>query len=131
MFTTRMFCPIPPRPPTSRRSGPSVAKRRAGTRRVDSWASMHGTGSSHARHSHFASSVSGSFYARVPKGSGRIRFHDPRGENKVWVLVVNRVGQRQRNAITEPKYCRQKERALAVRRGAARGFQPPVWGSTG
>jgi len=44
---------------------------------------VHGAASAHSAHSHFASTVSGVFYARVPRGSGRIRFHDPRGEHKV------------------------------------------------
>ena len=30
-----------------------------------------------------SSTVSGSFYCRVPEGAGKIRFHDPRGEHMI------------------------------------------------
>jgi hypothetical protein len=43
---------------------PKVARKRAATRRVDSWASVHSAASLHTAHSHFASTVSGVFYAR-------------------------------------------------------------------
>ena len=67
---------------------PAEARRRAATRRIDGWVSVHTKGSAHSKHSHVASSVSASFYCRVPHGSGNIRFHDPRGEHKIMKDVM-------------------------------------------
>ena len=43
------------------------------------WVSVHGNGSSHPLHHHKTSLVSAVLYLSVPKGSGDIVFHDPRG----------------------------------------------------
>ena len=47
--------------------------------RMHVWASVHRGGSTHPRHIHANAAVSGVFYVRAPRGSGRICFFDPRG----------------------------------------------------
>ena len=50
---------------------------------VHSWLNINGKGSWNAHHSHFRQSrpflFSGVYYVKVPKNSGEIGFHDPRG----------------------------------------------------
>ena len=50
--------------------------------RIYSWVNVNKKGNSNRRHSHFTSDtlISGVYYVKVPKDSGRIRFYDPRGE---------------------------------------------------
>ena len=78
------------------------ALRRASTRRIDGWVSVHSKGSAHSRHSHVASAISCVYYSRVPSGSGRIRFHDPRGEHKIM----------QQTMIPHPRYGEAAQRGL-------------------
>ena len=46
---------------------------------MHAWASLHQGGSTHPRHVHAGAVVSSVLYVRSPPGSGRICFHDPRG----------------------------------------------------
>ena len=48
--------------------------------KIYSWVNVNKKGNSNRRHSHFTSDtlISGVYYVKVPKDSGRIRFYDPR-----------------------------------------------------
>ena len=61
---------------------------RAGSREVFAWANVHANGSSHRRHNHELSCVSGVYFTRAPTDAARLKFADPRGGH----LLVETVG---------------------------------------
>ncbi|HTT43676.1 MAG TPA: TIGR02466 family protein [Steroidobacteraceae bacterium] len=75
---------------------------------TDCWVNIMGAGSAHPWHLHPLSSISGTYYVRVPRGASGIRFEDPRLErfmaapprrrgarraNRTWVGLPARAGQ--------------------------------------
>eukprot|EP01045_Picozoa_sp_COSAG04_P023811 COSAG04_NODE_2886_length_3421_cov_1.418122_1_plen_466_part_00 len=61
---------------------------RAGSREVFAWANVHANGSSHRRHNHELSCVSGVYFTQAPTDVARLKFADPRGGH----LLVETVG---------------------------------------
>lgn len=51
------------------------------------WASVHGDGSCHPPHVHSDSAVTGTYYAKTPKGSSPLMLDDPRGKTPYDIMV--------------------------------------------
>jgi uncharacterized protein (TIGR02466 family) len=75
---------------------------------TDCWVNIMGVGAAHGLHLHPLSSISGTYYVKVPSGAPGIKFEDPRlerfmasppragsarRENQAWVTLPARAGQ--------------------------------------
>lgn len=68
------------------------------------WANVHDQGGYNVSHVHPGSWISGSFYLKVPEGSGRIYFEDPRQATRMEHIPLGKSDEKKNN----PLYSRGK-----------------------